>query len=256
LLWLKITGLAVSRATATGRLIVDSPRPVDSAAVTLANEFGIRVNVEDPPYAFRDEVKDVSAGVSPEARIRRTVLIPKGGRLEIHFFLTPDGKIADIPSVLQGLADAANAQFPFEYRVETDGGWFTLVPTHSRDSLGRSIPVTPLLDRRVTIPAGTRSIAASAQLMTEALSAQTGLSVSCCQTGVAGLPWGMGQAPFSADDETARSVLKRLIELASLNQPSRDYWLERCDPLPSAWCFINLKHISEPISVAPVQTRE
>jgi hypothetical protein len=33
-------------------LIVDSPRPVDSAAITLAEEFGMRVNVEDPRYEF------------------------------------------------------------------------------------------------------------------------------------------------------------------------------------------------------------
>jgi hypothetical protein len=38
--------------------------------------------------------------------------------------------------------------------------------------------------------------------------------------------------------------LKRLFTAAATNQPDRDYWLQRCDPLPSTWCFINLTHIS------------
>ena len=41
-----------------------------------------------------------------------------------------------------------------------------------------------------------------------------------------------------------RSVLKRLFTAAAMNQPDRDYWLQRCDPLPSTGCFINLAHIS------------
>ena len=214
---------------------------MDSAAITLADEFGIRVNVEDPPYTFKEDVKDVTAGVSGDARVQHPFLIPKGGRLEIHFRLDSDGKPAYIPNVVRSLADAANAQFPFGYRVDVDGNWFTLVPTRARDSLGHLIEITPMLDRHVTIPPGTRSIAATANLMANALSAQTGLRVSCCQAGVAGSPWGMTAAFFSANDEPARSVLKRLIAEASVNQPNREYWLERCDPSPSTWCFINLR---------------
>jgi hypothetical protein len=84
----------------------------------------------------------------------------------------------------------------------------------------------------------------SASLMTDALSAQTGLRVSCCQAAVAGIPSGLAEMFFEANDEPARSVLKRLFAAATINQPERDYWLQRCDPLPSAWCFINLAHIS------------
>ena len=51
-------------------LIVEGPRPIDSAASTLASEFGIRVNVEDPAYIFRDDVKDVTANVARSAGFR------------------------------------------------------------------------------------------------------------------------------------------------------------------------------------------
>lgn len=167
-----------------------------------------------------------------------------GGKLEVHFILDSNGMPVDIPGVLRSLVDAANAQFPFQYRLDADGNWFTITPTHTRDQLGHSVSTVPLLDRHVTIPPGTRPIMQSASLMADALSAQTGLRVSCCQAFVAGIPWGLTEIFFEANDEPARSVLKRLFTAAAINQPDRDYWLQRCDPLPSAWCFINLAHIS------------
>jgi hypothetical protein len=232
-------------------LIVEGPRPVDSAASTLASEFGIRVNVEDPAYIFRDDVKDVTANVARSARIPRPILIPMGGKLEVHFILGSDGMPVDTPGVLRSLVDAANAQFPFRYRLDADKSWFTIIPTHTRDQLGQSVSTVPLLDRHVTIPPGTRPIMQSASLMADALSAQTGLRVSYCQAAVAGIPWGLAEIFFEANDEPARSVLKRLFAAAAINQPDRDYWLQRCDPLPSAWCFINLAHISRATVATP-----
>jgi hypothetical protein len=90
-------------------------------------------------------------------------------------------------------------------------------------------------------------------MMADALSAQTGLRVSCCQASVAGIPWGMAEYFFSANNEPARKVLKRLMAADSVNQPNRDYGLERCTPLPSTWCFINLTHPAEAISALQTQ---
>jgi len=224
-------------------LIVDSPRPLDSAAITLAQEYCLRVDVEDPPYIFRDDIVDVTAKVSRDPKIDHRVLIPKGGHVEVSFALNRNGRPADPEGLLRALVSAANAQFPFQYRLDIGGGWSTLVPTHSRDALGNIVKITPLLERRVTIPAGTRSIAATANLMSEALSAQTGLRVNCCQGAIAGIPWGMTQISFEAHDEPARDILKRLVRAEAANHPLTDYWLERCDPLPSKWCFINLSHV-------------
>lgn len=223
-------------------LIVDAPRPVDSAAVTLAQEFGIGLSVEDPPYIFQGDVKEVTSEVSRVPNPPRRVYIPKGGRLEVHFDLNASGLPLDLPGLLRDIVATANAQLPFAYRIDADGTRFTLVPTQSRDALGQVTQITPLMDRRVTIPAGTRSIAATAALMADALSAQTGLRVSCCQGVVAGIPWGMAEVTFEANNEPARSVLTRLIAAAAPGQADRAYWLQRCDPLPSAWCFINLSY--------------
>ena len=228
-------------------LIVDGPRPVDSAAITLAQEFGIAVSVEDPPYIFPEDMKDVTDGVTTAdvSRVpnpQRRVLIPKGGRLEIRFALKPDGSPQDLPGLLRDLIAAANARFLFTYRLDADGTRFTIVPTLTRNALGKKTDVTPLLDRRVTIPAGTRSIADTAALMADALSAQTGLRVYCCQGAVRGIPRGMAEIPFEANNEPARNVLIRLISAAAPGQSDRAYWLQRCDTLPSNWCFINLAY--------------
>lgn len=220
-------------------LVVDSPRPMDSAAITLAREFGIAVSVEDPPYIYLEDVQDVTAAARRNNPPRR-LLVPKGGRLEISFSLGENGAPRDLKVLLQDLAGKANALLPFAYTVLRDGDRFVVVPTRTRDGNGQLITIERLLDLRVTIPAGTRSIAASAQLMAKALEARTGSRVSCCQAAVAGLPWGMAEVAFEAKNEPARRVLARLIEADSPGQSDRIFWLQRCDPLPSGWCSINL----------------
>jgi hypothetical protein len=244
----------VERNGSHATLIVDGPRPLDSAAITIAEQFRIPVSAEDPPYVYQDDMKDVTAEVARRANPLRRVFIPKGGRLEVQFSLRPDGSPMEVRTLLQDLVDKANAEFPFGYRLDDDGDSQTLVPTRTRDLLGRVVEITPLLDRCVTIVPGTRTIAESAELMANALSAQTGLRVSCCQGIVSGIPWGMREVAFEARDEPARSVLKRLIAASLEGRPNCYYWLQRCDPLPSQWCFINLQHIPARMSILEQHT--
>jgi hypothetical protein len=60
----------------------------------------------------------------------------------------------------------------FAYRLDEASGAFFFIPTRTRDAQGRSIAMTPLLDRPVTIPAGIRRINESAALMAADLSPQ------------------------------------------------------------------------------------
>jgi hypothetical protein len=231
----------IERSGNHATLIVDSARPLDSAAITLAEQFGMNISVEDPPYMFKDDVRDVTAEIARRANPSKRLLVPKGGLLRVEFPVHANGYPEDTRGLIERLVQQSNGQFPFAYRVEADGGLYTLVPTRTRDALGQSVRITPLLDRLVTIAPGTRTVAETAKLMAESLSAQTGLRVSCCQAVVAGIPWGMMNATFEARDEPARSVLKRLITVSLQGHENHYYWLERCDPLPSSWCFINLR---------------
>jgi hypothetical protein len=111
----------------------------------------------------------------------------------------------------------------------------------------------PLLDRHIDIPAGARTIAEDRELLAKALSTQTGLRISCCQSLVAGVPWGMARVAFEARDEHARSVLERLVRLEqqaeqqskqrSFGANSNVYWLLSCDLNAidgPRYCFIDL----------------
>ncbi|MEO8662505.1 MAG: hypothetical protein ABI693_28855 [Bryobacteraceae bacterium] len=154
-----------------GILTVDAPRPVDAAAMTLAERYGIAVSVEDPVYQHPGTIKDVTAGVvrTPSPGLR--VLVPLGGRLQVHFAVNDDGTPQDVPTLLQAIADAANAQFPFGWRLDATPGWLTLIPTRTTSAGGRTIASPALLDRKITIPAGTRSVAVHAKMLADALSA-------------------------------------------------------------------------------------
>ena len=251
LLWVSAVAFAqspeagrVERNGSQATLIVDSARPLDSAAITIAEQFGVPVNSEDPPYAYKDDVKDVTVDAWRQLHPSKLALIPKGGRLEVQFASRPDGSPEDMHGLLQRLVDRANEQFPFRYRLDVAGDSFSLVPTHTRDLLGHVVEIIPLLDRRITIPLGNRTVAETVNLMTAQFSAQTGLQVSCCQGVVAGIPWGMTRTDFEAQNETARSVLRRLIASELQGQPNAYYWLQRCDPLPSQWCAINLMYLN------------
>src|SRR5205814_10293668 len=72
-----------------------SARPLDSAAISLAEQYGLVVNVEDPLYRYRDDVEDVTAQVSRNPAVARGVLVPKSTLVETRFTLRPDGSLVD-----------------------------------------------------------------------------------------------------------------------------------------------------------------
>jgi hypothetical protein len=225
-----------------GTISADTIRPLDSIALTLLQAYGITVSAEEPEYQFAGDLQDISQA-DPEwsaQHLGAHYNVPKRRRLQIDFPALPNGTPQDISKLLHAVVRNANDQMPFGFRLDVDDEFYVFVPTRTHDAKGTSVAVLPLLDRRVTIPAGDRSIAETARLMTDALSAQTGLHVSCCQSIVAGIPWGMAVVSFEAHDEPARNVLERLIRLSQTTSTvsSRYSWVLRCE---SVWCFINLE---------------
>jgi len=233
---------AVSRVLRQGdqaTLTVFDPRPVDAAAALLAKEFGIQINVEDPVYRSRADVQDI--GPSRMASAGGRLLIPKAVLLETRFDLRPDGSVLDVQRLLHDLVETANAQSPWAYRIDGDDDVFTLVATGTRDDGERVIDVTPILDRHVDIPLGTRRVFEHVNLLIHALEVQTGIRISWLPGAVVGgIPWGTTVVSFEARDEPARRALLRLIR----HEPGRFQWLMRCQPGQS-WCFINLLPVTQ-----------
>jgi len=226
-------------------LAAASAQPPAEATIAIgalmADRFGVLVNTEDPFRRPPSDTKDITAEVSRSPNPTHRVVVPRGAAIAVVFQLKPDGKPADVPRMLQDLADAANRKLPYAYKVRSDGDTFAIVPTRAQANSGRVEPAEPLLDRKVTIPEGVRAIHESAQLMTNALSAGTGSTVTCCQTGVAGVPWGLTKIAFAAQDESARRVLRRLIRAEYPNM----VWRQRCDP-DGSWCVIQVRALVQP----------
>ncbi len=216
----------IERRGDSGILSINTFRPLDAIATRLESQFGIAVSAEDPMFQFRGDMMDISPEVP---RLRPGTLVPARWGFEVRFPIKPDGSPQNVRELLAAIVTEANLRSPFAYRLDEIGGGFFFVPTRTRDAQGKPIAMTPLLDRPVTIPLGVRAIHESAALMAADLSRQTGLRVSCCQSSVAGYPWGMQEGLFSANNEPARSVLMRL----GLN-----HWHMRCD---DKFCNIDMR---------------
>jgi hypothetical protein len=224
--------------------------PVNTIGGTLAERYNVRVSVESPVWAFPGDTEDVAVA-DPEFSMSHGNVhyqVMKRHVVEIQFALNENGRIADVDAALHAVADAANQEMPYSYRLDASDDGYALVPTTTRDSHGDMQDATPLLDRKVTIPPGKRSIAKHAQIMADELSRQTGLHVSCCQAFVAGVPWGMAEITFEANNQPAREVLKALMRAEQpLNvfpapvHPDYDHWSVRCDGTGAPWCFIEVE---------------
>lgn len=223
--------------------------PVWAIGRTLARRYGIKVSVESPKWVFPGDTEDVAvadpAFSEQHGNIHYAVM--KRHIIEARFSTSEHGQPNDVPGLLHQVADVANREMPYGYRLDVSGDDYALVPTRTRNSNGDLEDVTPLLDRNVTIPLGTRSIAEHASLMADELSRQTGLHISCCQMLVAGVPWGTAKVSFEADNKPAREVLKSLIVIdeqansrASARHPIYDHWVLSCDGTGAPWCHIEV----------------
>ena len=229
--------------------------PVYAISATLADRYGISVSVESPQWTFPSDAEDVALA-NPQVSAQHDnayYLVMKPHIVQIRFAAVGDAAPADVHGLLLQLANSANKALPYGYRLDGQDGDYVLVPTKTRNSAGELEEVQPLLDRHVTISPDSRPIAEHAQLMADDLSRQTGLHISCCQSLVAGVPWGGQVVPFQAHDEPAREVLRRLIRLeekenaedassrhASWHSPY-DHWTVRCDGTGVPWCFIEVR---------------
>jgi len=224
--------------------------PVFNIGRTLADRYGISVSVEAPKWAFPSDTEDVAVA-DPEFSERHNNIhykVMKRHTVEVRFSASEIGHPDHVARLLRQVADAANKEMPYGYRLDAIAGDYALVPTKTRDSHGDLEDVLPLLDRKVTIPLGTRLIAEQAKLMADDLSKQTGLHIGCCQALVAGVSWGTAQISFEADNKPARQVLKQLMVAeqkanseSSATHPYYDNWVVRCDGTGAPWCFIEVE---------------
>lgn len=222
--------------------------PVLAIGRTLADKYGISVSIEAPKWAFPIDAEDVAVA-DPEYSAKHNNIhyqVMRRHLVQVRVQGSKKSGPDNVAASLHQVADAANKEMPYAYRVDVNNGEYTLVPTKTRNSAGLTEEVQPLLDRHITIPEATRAISEHGRILAEQLSAQTGLHISCCQTFVAGVPWGMAKISFGADDKPAREVLNALIQLEQQTNtggaihPEYNHWEVSCDGTGAPWCLIDV----------------
>lgn len=144
---------------------------MQAMANALAGRYRMAISSEEPEYLFDGDKEDVRVA-DPEWSAEHPTahyLVPKRWHLAVTFATLPGGSPANPEELLQDIVETANAGLPYAYRLQRDGEFYAFVPTRGCDAQGVDIETVPLLDRRVSIPARTRSLAESGRVMAEAL---------------------------------------------------------------------------------------
>lgn len=211
--------MSISRPQAAGteHLSVNSGRPVAEGARELEKRYGWVITYEDPIYVNESEIDDVTLQVRRDldkykAGQAPKVLVPKGGSLAITFNLTSDDNTPVRPEsvvqkLLEGNVAAGNGG---SFRLEVSGPIIHVIPTAYKNNAGTLVPLQPVLDSLISIPAEERTGMQSLEALCAAVSEVTQTKVV---VGTVGLNlFGGHSNQLGAKDEKARDFLLRLLE--------------------------------------------
>jgi len=200
----------------TEHLSVNNGRPVAEAAWELEKRYGWVITYEDPIYVNGSEINDVTLQVRRDLDKYKPgeapkVLVPRGGSLAITFNLTSDDNNPVHPeSVVQKLLEANGAAGNGgSFRLEVSGPLVHVIPTAYKNITGTLVPLQPVLDSLISIPAEERTGIQSLKALCAAVSevTQTKVVVGTVDRNLfAGHSYQLG-----AKDEKARNFLVRLL---------------------------------------------
>jgi len=235
----------IERHGATATLVAAGSRPLDIAAATLSACLGISVSSEDPRYHYLGDLLDVTAPQWSAEHPLSHVYAARPGKVEITFPVLADGSPADTLKLLADTAHQANQRQPYAYKVYArtlpNKTIYSFVPTRTHDENGVLKAVAASLDTSVTIPPQTNQIANLASEMARQVSKSSGLQFSCCQSLVAGWPWGGKSITYRADHIPAREALEDLM----LKDGSAEIYSLRCELLDQRFCFIDVFPVTD-----------
>jgi hypothetical protein len=182
---------------------VTDPRPVALAIEQIEKVTGRAVTYEDPPFANEFHMTPMVTGAPDNPFLA----VPRGGTLQ---FTLPTGTSVqqEVTAVQGAVANYNASQGAATFAVEQNA-LVHVVPQQVLDPSGRFVPVTPLLDTRVTLEAKPRNAMQLIEEVAKAVSNTTGQTI------------GMGTMPFmalarqeittGADNEPARNVLEKVL---------------------------------------------
>jgi hypothetical protein len=195
------------------KLSVDGPRPVAEAVKQLQEKYGWIITYEDPRLVNESDLLDVTDPKYRQANPGgRKALAPKGGHLEISYFVSQaTGKPENPKALLQMLlnAHAASAN-PGRFELRQTGQVFHVAPSQVKDIRGRWAHQASILDTPITFPEKERSVFETLEAITRVLSSATQMKVA-----IGTIPLNLfvrHRTTQSASSEPAREVLIKTLE--------------------------------------------
>ena len=207
----------VCAQTETVSLIVNEPRPLSAAALSLIQRYPIMITYEDPPYEFAGDV-----------RVRRTPrhsdLVPIGGVLEASYQVSQStGELVSVVDTIQRIVEAKNLNpVGGRFKVYPSGNVLHIVPAEVRDSTGNWVKQQSVLSTPITFATEELDSYQLIEAILKDVTATSGQDIR-------GPAWQGLENPFvgykgkvEARDEPAREVLMRVLHSIS---PRYTYWV-------------------------------
>lgn len=185
------------------RIMVNDPRPVAAAIEEIMRVSGKAVTYEDPPILHKHAMMPIGRGAGDDD----SLLVPKGGRLNVT--LPADRSAGQTNAAVGAMVGDYNASRGAATFAVLPGALTHVVPRQAANAAGRLVPVTPLLDSKITLEAKPRSALALIAEICKAVSATSGQRV-----GLGTIPahrLRRQQIDIGADNESARKVLEKAI---------------------------------------------
>lgn len=170
---------------AVAKVTANDPRPLFQAVEALQDEYGWRgwrIDYEDPPYGGRDELIDSTDPAWRAAHPdEKGATVPSGG-LFVSIYpeaLNEEWSSAEIETALaKVVSDYNESGNPGKFAIQKEAEKrFAVVGTSIKDEAGHDRQVASILDVPISLPRDERTADETLSLITERLSAKTGVKV-------------------------------------------------------------------------------
>jgi len=205
-------GVTIKPSTAVAAfgasIAVSDPRPVAAAIDEIEKVSGRPITYEDPPFQNKYHMTPMVEGGSGDP----SLLVPRGG--DLRFTLPANASAAQAVAAVQSMVGTYNAGHGVATFSVLQDGLTHVVPRQTLDPSGRLVPVTPVLDTKITLAAKLGSAMELLEEICRAVSAPGGRPVEIGTVPTNALR--TRQIEVGAADKPAREVLEKLIAASGM----------------------------------------
>jgi len=195
--------------------VFNNCRPLESAAIRLRKQHGLRVSYEDVRCAYAGDLEE-RAITNPSTGVTHRNLVPRKGRVDLSYAVSNEtNKLVDPLGALEELCRVHEMNGnPGRFEVRTLGSMFCIVPTMVRNEEGDWQQARPVLDTVVSFPEEERTALETVSLLLNEVEKIVQKDFPEDVVGMARIPFNrFSQTKLSigASNECARDVLVRIL---------------------------------------------